>query len=83
MAKVIKDEVVALRLTTSEKEEISKAIKTALDSNELVGAGSVGLLGRKLLLDFARNKLRWVSKRDKKYAPEVAAAELKPQSVAA
>jgi hypothetical protein len=75
MAKIIKETVVAFRLTAEEAQEVDKA----LDSDKIIGVRSKGTLARKLVLDHARGKLKWTSKRDKLLAPEVSAV---PKSAA-
>jgi len=71
MAKIIKENVVAFRLTTEEAQEVD----AALENDKIVGVKSKGTLARKLVLDHARGKLRWASKRDKQLAPEISAAK--------
>ncbi len=71
MAKIIKEQVVAFRLTPEESQEV----ENALQADKIVGVKSKGTLARKLVLDLARGKLRWASKKDKFLAPEVSAAK--------
>ena len=71
MAKIIKEQVVAFRLTEAETREVDEALKV----DKIVGVKSKGTLARKLVLDLARGKLRWANKRDKLLAPEVNAAK--------
>ena len=71
MAKIIKERVIAFRLTPDEFKEFN-AIR---EQKPIVGIRSVGALARKLALDYARNKLKWASKRDQGLAPDVADAK--------
>lgn len=67
---VIREHVIAFRLTPEEYAEFEKAHK----GDPIVGVKSPGMLARKLALDFARGKLKWAKKKDKMLAPEVGLA---------
>jgi hypothetical protein len=68
--KVIKEHVIAFRLTPEEFAEFEQAHR----ADPIVGVKSPGTLARKLALDFARGKLKWGKKKDKMLAPEVGLA---------
>lgn len=65
--KVIKEHVVAFRLTP----EQFKAFEKTFNDNPILGVKSPGMLARKLALDHSLGKINWKNKKEAKLAPEV------------
>ena len=65
--KIVKKQVVACRLTLEQLDKIQSELREA----QMVGVTSVGMLSRKLLLDFAYDGITWRNKRQKAQAPEM------------
>jgi hypothetical protein len=72
MEKVIKQNVIAFRLTADEFNDFERARQ----ADPMVNIRSPGMLARKLVLDFAKGKLHWTSKKDKDLAPDVRLAAM-------
>ncbi len=77
--KVVKEKVVAFRLTDEQYEAFQKVFQ----ATPIVGVKSPGMLARKLALDMAHDRLTWRKKKEKLMAPEVYLAEATPESVSA
>lgn len=71
--KNVKNHVIAFRLSPAE----SKKVIAALAECEIIGTHSTGQLARKLVLDFALDKLSWATLQDKQLSPDISSALIK------
>jgi hypothetical protein len=69
--KVVREKVVAFRLTPEQYEEFEKKIK----DSAIVGVGSPGLMARKMALDFLLGEVKWANKKLRTTSTEVWLAE--------
>lgn len=65
--KVVRDKVVAFRLTPEQYEEFEKKVKAA----QIVDVDSPGLMARKMTLDYLLDEIRWPNKKLQKESTEV------------
>ena len=65
--KIVKQKVIASRFTENQIKRIQKA----LDDRPVTGIASIGTMARKLLLDYAYDRLTWRSKKERERAPEM------------
>lgn len=65
--KVVKEKVIAFRVTEAQLKEIEDRFKAAPP----VGIRSVGMQARKLMFDWLNQRLAYKSKKEEKQAPEM------------
>jgi hypothetical protein len=65
--KTVREKVVAFRLSADQYAELEKKVK----EEPTVGAPTVGLMARKLAIDFSRDDVSYRDKRKRNLAPEL------------